>query len=473
MPFGGNHQASAGRRALVLNVGRGVRGRRVRSLALAPHSRAPHIRSKECAVSLPRRASLRSATLAQLCFSVGVLRAPSPPRPSAANGVLDELDDAAVGVAARKVSLLDAPSPSRELPQAPQKQRNKSILRRNLSSTDPEDADVLRRRASAPRHTARRLTWTDARDVAGRLEHVHLFDRHDAMATCSFVAPISSPGLTRCASTGSSVTLTSRVSLESAASVSASASGSASLAALAITTGDPTLAETARRIAAQLLKYESLNGDCRGMPASECRGKMLKRKITSRVSARVEGAAATAKVCQAAPDESPDAFAERHPDVDLERPVHTAGDALLAYLAAESVRLRRQTDASDAASRDALEPEMLRLLDRVDALSDAVPSRRVSNALRRLHRDELALIEARHRASAAESAGRFLRGLLLDSRDAAEEATEATAAAWSVRRTASWTPEDKTRGGARAETLAGAFFEVLALGGLLRRERRR
>ena len=259
-----------------------------------------------------------------------------------------------MGVAARKVSLLDAPSPSRELPQAPQKQRNKSILRRNLSSTDPEDADVLRRRASAPRHTARRLTWTDARDVAGRLEHVHLFDRHDAMATCSFVAPISSPGLTRCASTGSSVTLTSRVSLESAASVSASASGSASLAALAITTGDPTLAETARRIAAQLLKYESLHGDCRGMPASERRGKMLKRKITSRVSARVEGAAATAKVCQAAPDESPDAFAERHPDVDLERPVHTAGDALLAYLAAESVRLRRQTDASDAASRDAL-----------------------------------------------------------------------------------------------------------------------
>ena len=86
------------------------------------------------------------------------------------------------------------PSPSRELPQAPQKQRNKSILRRNLSSTDPEDADVLAAPSfSAPRHTARRLTWTDARDVAGRLEHVHLFDRHDAMATCSFVAPISTP----------------------------------------------------------------------------------------------------------------------------------------------------------------------------------------------------------------------------------------------------------------------------------------
>ena len=368
------------------------------------------------------------------------------------------------------MSLLDAPSPSRELPHAPQKQRNKSILRRNLSSTDPEDADVLRRRASASKQTARRLTWTDARDVAGRLEHVHLFDRHDAMATCSFVAPDSSPGLSRRASTGSSVSLTSPVSLKSAAS--ASASGSASLAAIAITTGDPALAETARRIAAQLLKYESLNGDTRGMPASERCGKMLKRKITSRVSARVEGAAAAAKVCQAAPDESPDAFAERHPGVDLERPVNTAGDALLAYLEAESVRLRRQTDATDAASRDALEPEMLRLLDRVDALSDAVPSRRVSAALRRLHRDELALIEARHRASAAESAGRFLRGLLLDGRDAAEEASEATAAAWSVRRTGSWTPEDQTRRGARAETLAGAFFEVLALGGFLRRERR-
>ena len=390
--------------------------------------------------------------------------------PSAADGVLDELDDVAAGVAARKVSLLDAPSPSRELPHAPQKQRNKSILRRNLSSTDPEDADVLRRRASAPRQTARRLTWTDARDVAGRLEHVHLFDRHDAMATCSFVAPDSSPGLSRRASTGSSVSLTSPVSLKSAAS--ASASGSASLAAVAITTGDPALAETARRIAAQLLKYESLNGDTRGMPASERCGKMLKRKITSRVSARVEGAAAAAKVCQAAPDESPEAFAERHPGVDLERPVNTAGDALLAYLAAESVRLRRQTDATDAASRDALEPEMLRLLDRVDALSDAVPSRRVSAALRRLHRDELALIEARHRASAAESAGRFLRRLLLDGHDAAEEASEATAAAWSVRRTGSWTPEDQTRRAARAETLAGAFFEVLALGGLLRRERR-
>ena len=213
--------------------------------------------------------------------------------PSAADGVLDELDDVAAGVAARKVSLLDAPSPSRELPHAPQKPRNTSILRRNLSATDPEDADVLRRRASAPRQTARRLTWTDARDVAGRLEHVHLFDRHDAMATCSFVAPDSSPGLSRRASTGSSVSLTSPVSLKSAAS--ASASGSASLAAVAITTGDPALAETARRIAAQLLKYESLHGDCRGMPARNVAARCSNAKSPPRVSARVQGAAAAAK----------------------------------------------------------------------------------------------------------------------------------------------------------------------------------
>ena len=52
---------------------------------------------------------------------------------------------------------------------------------------------VLRRGSSCPQTgpAARRLTWTDARDVAGRLEHVQIFDTADAMAQCAGIAPES------------------------------------------------------------------------------------------------------------------------------------------------------------------------------------------------------------------------------------------------------------------------------------------
>ena len=52
---------------------------------------------------------------------------------------------------------------------------------------------VLRRGSSCPQTgpAARRLTWTDARDVAGRLEHMQIFDTADAMAQCAGIAPES------------------------------------------------------------------------------------------------------------------------------------------------------------------------------------------------------------------------------------------------------------------------------------------
>ena len=93
-----------------------------------------------------------------------------------------------------------------------------------------------------------------------------------------------------------------------------------------------------------------------------------------------------------------------------------------------------------------------RLLARGDALAARVPSRRVAAALRALHRDALALIDARARLAAADACLAFLRETVGEA--AAGSESDASAEALFRRR----------------RDMAGAFFEVLALGGLLPRE---
>jgi hypothetical protein len=97
------------------------------------------------------------------------------------DGLLDALDAVAADIASRKVSLLDPTVRHGVVPTpfAPHKTRDGEV--------------VLRRGSSCPQTgpAARRLTWTDARDVAGRLEHVQIFDTADAMAQCAGIAPES------------------------------------------------------------------------------------------------------------------------------------------------------------------------------------------------------------------------------------------------------------------------------------------
>ena len=100
-----------------------------------------------------------------------------------------------------------------------------------------------------------------------------------------------------------------------------------------------------------------------------------------------------------------------------------------------------------------------------------MPSRRVQAALRALHRDALALIDARARLAAADTSLAFLRE------------TVGEAAAGSVGRAGSESGSTNSRDASdeedasdipalfrRRRDMAGAFFEVLALGGLLPRE---
>ena len=194
---------------------------------------------------------------------------------------------------------------------------------------------------------------------------------------------------------------------------------------------------------------------------------MLKRRVTPGVAAAVEGAAAATRVGDAVARPLASAVAEGAP---LDRHVATAGDALLVVLTTAALRLRRQLGAFEASRREK-KGDIERLLARGDALAARVPSRRVEAALRALHRDALALIDARARLAAADTSLAFLRETVgeaaagsvggragsesgsTNSRDASDEEDASDEALFRRRR-----------------DMAGAFFEVLALGGLLPRE---
>ena len=332
------------------------------------------------------------------------------------------------------------------------------------------DGEVVLRRGSSGSQTgraARRLTWTDARDVAGRLEHVQIFDTADAMAQCAGIAhesarfaPDYSPVRRDDAVPGAP----DAVPASRGARVASPPSHDAAVPAVAL---DGASRAAARRIAAQLVRHEAEHGATAALDATARCGRMLKRRVTPGVAAAVEGAAAATRVGDAVAPAS--AVAEGAP---LDRHVATAGDALLVVLTTAALRLRRQLGAFEASRREK-KGDIERLLARGDALAARVPSRRVAAALRALHRDALALIDARARLAAADTSLAFLRE------------TVGEAAAGSVGRAGSESGSTNSRDASdeedasdipalfrRRRDMAGAFFEVLALGGLLPRETR-
>ena len=219
---------------------------------------------------------------------------------------------------------------------------------------------VLRRGSSCPQTgpAARRLTWTDARDVAGRLEHVQIFDTADAMAQCAGIAPESA----RFAPDYSPVRRDDAVPFDAysdavpafrdAARVASPSSRDAAVLTVAL---DGASRAAARRIAAQLVRHEAEHGATAALDATARCGRMLKRRVTPGVAAAVEGAAAATRVGDAV---APATFA----DIDgigkvaegapLDRHVATAGDALLVVLTTAALRLRRQLGAFEASRRE-------------------------------------------------------------------------------------------------------------------------
>jgi hypothetical protein len=159
----------------------------------------------------------------------------------------------------------------------------------------------------------------------------------------------------------------------------------------------------ARRIAAQLVRHEAEHGATAALDATARCGRMLKRRVTPGVAAAVEGAAAATRVGDAVAPAS--AVAE---GASLDRHVATAGDALLVVLTTAAQSCQRQLGAFEASRREK-KGDIERLLARGDALAARVPSRRVAAALRALHRDALALIDARARLAAADACLAFLR----------------------------------------------------------------
>ena len=300
---------------------------------------------------------------------------------------------------------------------------------------------VLRRGSSCPQTgpAARRLTWTDARDVAGRLEHVQIFDTADAMAQCAGIAPESA----RFAPDYSPVRRDDAVP---GAPDAVPAFRGARVASPPAVELDGASRAAARRIAAQLVRHEAAHGATTALDATARCGRMLKRRVTPGVAAAVEGAAAATRVGDAVAPAS--AVAE---GASLDRHVATAGDALLVVLTTAARSCQRQLGAFEASRREK-KGEIERLLARGDALAARVPSRRVAAALRALHRDALALIDARARLAAADACLAFLRETVGEA--AAGSESDASAEALFRRR----------------RDMAGAFFEVLALGGLLPRE---
>jgi len=406
----------------------------------------------------------------------------------AQSGILAELDSTAREVAAGRVSPFDdGDRPDGPDPSAPVKIRARSILRRNssITATDPNApaAPEAPLAPGAPRvgTAARKLTWSS-------FERVQVYDVDDKSRQCSFVHP----GLPRRKSTGSSTIVSRSTTHSHSASffrdLSAYAASLSSDAQLCDAHGggggfamDRESHAAAARIAQQLTRHEIHAGGTASLdPVARC-GKMLRRKVTPRVAAMVEDAAFRAKLASQSSAAVDAGYYGTHSPGDLprdadgeiidldpasfgadriERPkaVATAGDALLAWISAECETRAREREETTA-SVESMDGDVVRLLARVDAMCDAVPSRRLARALRDLHRARLRLVDARAKARVLDSTRDYLRGIVLDARDVGEEAS-ARASGGRV---------DLGRAGERAgETMAGEFFYCLALGGMLR-----
>ena len=139
---------------------------------------------------------------------------------------------------------------------------------------------------------------------------------------------------------------------------------------------DPAARTAVRRIASTLARHERDGVDVRGMTNAERCGKMLKRKITSKAAALVEGAAAAAAVEDARTylrGNDPHMMPENH----RKRPVVTAGDAILTWVVSAAAAKKRERVELDARNAE-LQERVLTLLSEVDAMADAVPSRRIA-----------------------------------------------------------------------------------------------
>ena len=348
---------------------------------------------------------------------------------------------------------------SKALPPAPVKTARHSILRRVSSINCPIALPALRSSSSfhaaigtaevaaavASEETAtrrvtarRRLTWNDRKGTLGELEHVQWFDVYDGFGTCANVGPdagASTPGgggVRRRKSTGGA-TDASACSFDSKAtrvtSISAALSsaergglgsgwGSFDADPFAFETAhdaasglDPAARTAVRRIASTLARHERDGVDVRGMTNAERCGKMLKRKITSKAAALVEGAAAAAAVEDARTylrGNDPHMMPENH----RKRPVVTAGDAILTWVVSAAAAKKRERVELDARNAE-LQERVLTLLSEVDAMADAVPSRRIAAGLRDLHRMRLQVFDSRSKARAMEAAVAHLRCVLL------------------------------------------------------------
>ena len=343
-----------------------------------------------------------------------------------------------------------------------------------------DDEGVLRRggsgsSSSQPGRATRRLTWTDARDFAGRLEHVQIFDTADAMAQCAGIAPESarfapdySPVRRDDAVPGVPDAVPSFSPGNAFPRLDRSASFDSFVPVVAL---DEAFRAAARRIATQLLRHEACHGDTSALDATRRCGKMLKRRVTPGVAAAVEGAAAATRVGS---ENDPSTIAQ---GVPIDRHVTTAGDALLVWLTEAALGLRRQLDAFEASRRDKKQ-DIERLLERGDALAASVPSRRVAAALKAVHRDALALIDARARLAAADACVAFLRetvGETVAGSVGRQESRARRRVSADADTSRSRDSSDDSYSDALSRDrrdMAGAFWEVLALGGLLPRETR-
>ena len=139
----------------------------------------------------------------------------------------------------------------------------------------------------------------------------------------------------------------------------------------------------------------------------------------------------------------------------------TAGDALLSWILSECEVRARENDETNA-SVELMERDVVSLLARVDALCDAVPSRRLAKALRDTHRARLRLVDARAKARALDATRDYLRGIVLDARAIGEEASARAGGG------GGGGGGGRRDGPPARETMASEFFYCLALGGMLR-----
>lgn len=111
----------------------------------------------------------------------------------------------------------------------------------------------------------------------------------------------------------------------------------------------------------------------------------------------------------------------------------------------------------------AMQENIFQLLAQVNDMANAVPSRRVAGALKELHRTKLEIIDTQMKLAALESAQVYLRGIILDGKDIADEVSHVVC---NLRRSES----DYKYGtySIQNNSLAREFFHVLAMGGLLR-----